>query len=193
MDEAALIASLQRREALAFEQLVRAYGPRMLAVAKRFLRNDEDAADALQDAFVSAYRAIDRYAGGAKLSTWLHRIVVNAALMRLRTLRRKPELSIESLLPQFLEDGHQTSPSAKWPETSHALEQRETLALVHRLIDELPSGYREVLLLRDIEGVDSEQAASLLGLSPNAVKVRLHRARQALRMLLAPYMQGGLP
>jgi RNA polymerase sigma-70 factor, ECF subfamily len=192
IDDADLVARLQQREPAAFEQMVRAHGPRMLAVAKRFLRNDDDAADVLQEAFVSAYRAIDKFAAESKLGTWLHRIVVNAALMRLRTRQRKPEVSIETLLPQFLEDGHQVKSTIAWPDSSQSLERRETHELVRRLIDQLPDGYREVLLIRDIDGLDTEEAANLLGLSVSALKVRLHRARQALRTLLDPHMQGGL-
>ena len=89
-EEAKLVAALQRGEAQAYERLVRANTPRMLVVARRYLQTDEDARDAVQEAFVSAFRAIDRFEGGAQLSTWLHRIVVNACLMRLRTRRRKP-------------------------------------------------------------------------------------------------------
>jgi RNA polymerase sigma-70 factor (ECF subfamily) len=190
-DDAVLVARLRQRDAAAFEQLVRTEGPRMLAVAKRFLQNDDDAADAVQEAFVSVYRSIGNFAAESKLSTWLHRVVVNAALMRLRSRKRKPEVSIESLLPQFLADGHQAKSSVKWQETSQSLERRETLELVRRLIDQLPDGYREVLLVRDIDGLNTDEAANLLGLTNSAVKVRLHRARQALRTLLDPHMRGG--
>ena len=83
----------------AFEQVVRAYGGRLLAVARRIVGSEEDARDVVQDAFLNAFRSLDRFEGNAKLSTWLHRIVVNAALMKLRTRKRKPEQSIETLLP----------------------------------------------------------------------------------------------
>ena len=75
----------------------------MLAVARRLLRSDDDAADAVQEAFISAFRAIGNFEGGAKLSTWLHRIVVNASLMRLRKRTRRPEVSIDELLPKFVD------------------------------------------------------------------------------------------
>jgi RNA polymerase sigma-70 factor (ECF subfamily) len=105
--------------------------------------------------------------------------------MKLRTRRRKPEEPIDDLLPGFLENGHQAHPGAAWPETADAiLERREARELVRRSIDELPETYRTVLLLRDIEGLDTDHAARALGVSANAVKVRLHRARQALRTLL---------
>ena len=113
--ESALLERLRAGEAAAFERLVREQGGRMLAVARRFLREDEDARDAVQDAFLSAFRSLDSFEGQAKLSTWLHRIVVNAALMKLRARKRRPEESIEELLPRFLEDGHQAEPATPWP------------------------------------------------------------------------------
>jgi RNA polymerase sigma-70 factor (ECF subfamily) len=188
--ESALIARLQAGDASAFAELVRAQGPRMLAVARRLLRSDDDAADAVQEAFISAFRAIGNFEGGARLSTWLHRIVVNSSLMRLRTRTRRSELSIDELLPKFVEDGQHIDEPREWrsPEPLDALERRETRLLVRGLIDRLPSDYRTVLLLRDIEGLDTKETADLLGVTPNAAKIRLHRARLALRTLLDPHM-----
>jgi RNA polymerase sigma-70 factor (ECF subfamily) len=193
--EAALVARLRAGEEAAFAELVKSQGGRLLAVAQRMLRNEEDARDAVQDAFLSAFRALDRFDGAARLSTWLHRIVVNAALMKLRTRRRKPESSIEDLLPSFLEDGHAAQPSVPWRDASDGeLDRRETRELVRRSIDALPETYRTILLLRDVEELDTEEAARLLGLTANAAKTRLHRARQALRALLDPHLrEGGAP
>jgi RNA polymerase sigma-70 factor (ECF subfamily) len=183
----ALLARLREGDDAAFEELVRSQGGRLLAVARRFLANEEDARDAVQEAFLSAFRSLDRFEGNARLSTWLHRILVNAALMKLRTRRRKPEKSIEDLLPRFLEDGHLAIPASEWRKTPEAeLERRELREIVQRSIQELPENYRNVLMLRDIEGLDTEEAANLMGISANAVKTRLHRARQALRGLLEP-------
>ncbi len=189
--ESAFVARLQANDALAFAELVRAQGPRMLAVARRLLRSDDDAADAVQEAFISAFRAIGNFEGGAKLSTWLHRIVVNASLMRLRNRTRRPEISIDELLPKFVEDGQHIDEPREWrsPEPLDALERRETRTLVRGLIDQLPTDYRTVLLLRDIEGLDTKETAELLGVTPNAAKIRLHRARLALRTLLDPHMR----
>jgi RNA polymerase sigma-70 factor (ECF subfamily) len=189
--ETALVARLQASDAAAFAELVRAQGPRMLAVARRLLRSDDDAADAVQEAFISAFRAIGNFEGGAKLSTWLHRIVVNASLMRLRNRARRPEVSIDDLLPKFVEDGGHVDEPREWrsPEPLDALERRETRELVRGLIDRLPTDYRTVLLLRDIEGLDTKETAELLGVTPNAAKIRLHRARLALRTLLDPHMR----
>jgi RNA polymerase sigma-70 factor, ECF subfamily len=188
-DDSGLLARLRSREEAAYEELVRRYGGRLLAVARRFLPVEEDARDAVQDAFLSAFRSIDSFEGHAQLSTWLHRIVVNASLMKLRTRRRKPEQSIEELLPGFLEDGHLERPASPWrSEEVDPAERAELRDLVMRSIHSLPEGHRNVLLLRDIEGLDTEEAAELLGISPGAVKTRLHRARQALRELLEPHL-----
>jgi RNA polymerase sigma-70 factor (ECF subfamily) len=190
LDESALLERLRAGEDAAYEELVRAYGGRLLAVARRLLRSEEDARDALQDAFLSAFRSIGGFEGQARLSTWLHRIVVNAALMKLRSRRRKPEQSIEELLPSFLEDGHMANPPAEWQRPSGEFAERNELRkLLLEKIHELPENYRNVLLLRDIEELDSEKTAELTGLSVGAVKTRLHRARQALRGLLEPHLR----
>jgi RNA polymerase sigma-70 factor (ECF subfamily) len=192
LDEAALLGRLRARDEAAFEELVRKYLPRLLALARRIVGNDEDARDVVQDGFFSAFRHLDRFAGDARLSTWLHRIVVNTALMKLRTRRRKPEESIEPLLPAFLADGHHAEKFTAWNIPADALlSRKETRQAVRRRIDELPESFRTVLLLRDIEGLSTEETARLLEMTPNAVKIRLHRARQALRTLLAPTFARG--
>ena len=169
---------------------MRRHGGRLLAVARRFLRSEEDARDAVQDAFASAFRSIHGFEGNAQLSTWLHRIVVNASLVRLRRARRKPETSIEELLPGFLEDGHMDRPASPWrSEGPDPVERGELRALVLGSIQKLPESYRNVLLLRDVEDLDTEETAQLLEISPGAVKTRLHRARQALRSLLEPHLR----
>ncbi|MGE0042644.1 MAG: sigma-70 family RNA polymerase sigma factor [Vicinamibacterales bacterium] len=191
IDDAALLARLRSGDDDAYETLVRAYGGRLLAVARRFLGSEDDARDVVQDAFLSAFRSLDRFEGQARLSTWLHRIVVNAALMKLRTRRRKPEEPLDPLLPAYRDDGHYREHLSSWDEPADvALERRETRDLVRRLIDSLPETYRTVLMLRDIEGLGTEETATMLGVSTNAAKIRLHRARQALRTLMAPHFQG---
>ncbi len=190
----ALLERLRAGEEGAYEELVRTHGGRLLAVARRFLRNEEDARDAVQDAFASAFRSIDGFEGQAQLSTWLHRIVVNASLMRLRRARRKPEESIEDLLPGFLENGHLERPPSPWRrEDLDPAERAELRELVLDKIQQLPEGYRNVLMLRDVEDLDTEESAQALGISPGAVKTRLHRARQALRELLEPHLREDAP
>jgi RNA polymerase sigma-70 factor (ECF subfamily) len=191
-DDAALIRDLLSGDEAAFAFLVRSRGPRLLAVARRLLGNEQDAQDALQDAFLAAFKSLGSFQGGALLSTWLHRIVVNAALMKLRTRRRKAEEPIDTLLPDFLEDGHHVSRPLKWCDPADlGLEREETRRLVRGSIERLPEDYRIVLVLRDIEELDTMETARLLGIEAGAVKTRLHRARQALRALLAPQLSGG--
>lgn len=191
VDDIRLVERLRAGDEAAYEALVRLHGGRMLAVARRFVRDEDEAGDIVQEAFLSAFKSIDRYAGGSKLSTWLHRICVNAALMRLRGRRRRPERSIEDLLPKFLDDGHQADPAGPWNAvTDDTIDRRETRDLVRSKIDELPEAHRTVLLLRDIEELDTDETARVLDITPNAVKTRLHRARQALRTLLDPHFRG---
>lgn len=182
-----LLARLRSGEKFAAETLVREHAPRMLAVARRFLRSEEDSADAVQDAFLSAFRSLSDFEGNSALGTWLHRIVVNSCLMKLRTQARRRAAPIDDLLPEFDETGHHVRPVRSWEEQpSTRLARAETRAQVHTCIDQLPEPYRAVLLLRDIEELDTDQTAQELGITPDAVKTRLHRARQALRTLLAP-------
>jgi RNA polymerase sigma-70 factor (ECF subfamily) len=188
--DAALIAGLQAGESGAFETLLRDYGPRLLRLARRLLPNEEDARDALHDAMVNVYRSIGNFESGSALLTWLHRIVVNSALMKLRTRKRHPEEDIEQYLPRFLEDGHQRVPSTPWTESAQSVLEREELrAAVRAAIDKLPEAYRIVLQLRDIEELSTAETAEILGVTNNVVKIRLHRARQALKTLLDPPMR----
>ena len=182
--EAALLAALRAGSDAAYEELVRTTSPRLLAVARRIV-GEEDAHDTLQDALISAFRALDQFDGHARLSTWLHRIVVNTALMRLRSRKRRHEEPLEPLLPGFKDDGHQLREPVEWADGADVvLERDETRAFVRAQIARLPENYRTVLLLRDIEEMTTPEAADALGISENAVKIRLHRARQALRALL---------
>lgn len=187
----AALRALRAGSESACERFVRQYSPRMLAVARRFLRCEQDALDAVQDAFLSAFRSLQGFAGESQIGTWLHRIVVNACLMKLRTAKARPTTSIDRLLPAFDETGHHARAVSGWEQTPpEKLQSEELRGRVRECIDRLPEGYREVLLLRDIEEFDTEETARKLGISPAAAKVRLHRARQALRTLLDPIVRG---
>jgi RNA polymerase sigma-70 factor (ECF subfamily) len=193
-DDESLLAGLRAGDERAFEALVRTHAARLLSVARRFLRSEDDAQDAVQDAFLSAFKAIDTFQGGARVSTWLHRIVVNASLMKLRSRRRKPEEPIDDLLPQFIEDGHHLRRPTGWQERADVLvERREVRERVRECMDRLPESYRLVMILRDVEDLDTAETARLLGIEEGAVKTRLHRARQALRALLEPSLRRGTP
>jgi RNA polymerase sigma-70 factor (ECF subfamily) len=192
LDEGQLLDALRRGDDDAYERIVRELGPRMLAVARRFVRQDDEAEDIVQEAFIQAFKNIERFEGGSKLSTWMHRITVNAALMRLRKKSRRMEVAIEDLLPSYSDDGHRAELGEPWTERGEDVAIREeTRALVRQSIDRLPDSYRNVLMLRDIEQLDTAETAETLGITVNATKTRLHRARQALRELLDPHLQGG--
>jgi RNA polymerase sigma-70 factor, ECF subfamily len=186
VEEADLIRRLQAGDDEAFEMMVRLYGSRMLTIARRFLRVEQDARDAVQEALLSVFRSIGEFSGQSRLSTWLHRIVVNAALMQIRSRKSQRESSIEELLPHFDDEG-------SWLENRQGhynfgeqhLEERETRELVRRCIARLPDNYRSVLLMRDIEDRDYGQIAALIEARPGTVKIRVHRARQALRCLIS--------
>ncbi|MBY0400060.1 sigma-70 family RNA polymerase sigma factor [Myxococcota bacterium] len=190
MDERTLVAALRCGDERAFAQLVEDNTGRLLAVAKRIVRNPEDANDAVQNAFLQAFRAIGRFEGESKLSTWLHRITVNACLLRLRHAKRHPEAAIDDLLPHFDETGHRlgTDADTDWPEDApRQLEKHQLGKVVRDAIERLPENFRIVVTLRDIEGMSTEETAMALGIRPEAAKMRLHRARQALRTLLEPH------
>ncbi len=163
----------------------------MLSLATR-LCGPSDAEDAVQDAFLSALRALPKFDRRSSLKTWLHRITVNACLMRLRRTRRLAEEPIDDyLLPQFdrnhcrLED-----PWSQLVTVDEVIDNERRRSLVREKIAGLPDNYRVVLVLRDIEGYSTEQVAELLELSESNVKVRLHRARAALKRLLEPVLRG---
>src|SRR5687768_63945 len=137
MNDAALVEGLRAGDSDALRTLLDRYSPRLLRLARRFLSSEEDARDALQDAMVSVFKSIGSFESGSMLSTWLHRIVVNACLMKLRTKRRREELDIEEYLPRFEEDGHQTEPSQPWTESAETMLEREELrAHVRASIDQ---------------------------------------------------------
>lgn len=185
LDESAFLKLLKAGDDRAFEQFVRANTPRMLATARRLLGNEEESHDAVQEAFLSAFKGLPAFSGSSRLSTWLHRITVNAALMRLRRRKARPSVNLTDLLPTFLTDGHRENVVPAWnisPEAGPITD--ETRELVRRKINELPDDYRTVIILRDIEELDTDATAEVLGTTPGAVKTRLHRARQALRTLL---------
>jgi RNA polymerase sigma-70 factor (ECF subfamily) len=186
-EDGTLVDSLRNGDQQAFEILVRKFGPGLLATARRYLRSEDDACDVLQDGLLCAFKSIGKFKGDSQLSTWLHRIVINCALMHLRTQKRRSEIQgveIDELLPRFDPAGNWVDGESRSMPTQVYLEIFETKAMVRRCVDQLPHAHRLVLTLRDIDELDTEEFAALLGLTGNNVKVRLHRARQALKALI---------
>ena len=173
------------------ESFVREHAGWMLNVARRFFGNDPVAEDVVQDAFAQALKNMKQFEGRSALKTWLHRIVINQALMQLRSRKRRPEESLDHLLPEF--DINACRIEAAWPQLLNAEDicaQNQLRKLVHAKIASLPESYRSILLLRDIEDLSTAEVAKQLGLSEANVKVRLHRARSALKSLLDPVLRG---
>jgi RNA polymerase sigma-70 factor (ECF subfamily) len=183
-DEASLIASLRAGSDAAYEQVVRQYAARMRAAALRLLRNPEDADDAVQEAFLSAFKALARFEGRSGLGTWLQRIAINAALMKLRARKPIEEGAVDEHLPRFVGHGVFAEPVACWGDPCEPALREELVARVREAIGSLPERFRIPLVLRDIEGLSNDEVAAQLSISTNAAKIRVHRARQAVRALL---------
>jgi RNA polymerase sigma-70 factor (ECF subfamily) len=181
-DESEFILRLQNGDAASYETLVRHYGGKMLAVAKRYFKNDSDAEDCVQDAYIQAFRSIHSFEGRASLYSWLHRIVMNAAFMKIRAHKRRPEEFIDDNLALFDAQGRRFELEDEITLSSEdMLVDEEARLAVRGHIEQLPETLRNLLLLRDIEGYITEQSAELLGISPGAIKTGLHRARKLLK------------
>jgi len=179
-DESALVQRAKRGETEAYSELVRKYENKVFRLAKNITQNDEDAEDVLQDAFVKAYEHLDDFHEQSKFYTWLVRIAVNEALMRLR--KRKTDRTVP--LDEPVDTGEETvvREIAVWDDNP---EEKYGTTEIRRILDEaiqsLKPAFRTVFQLRDIEELSTEETAQLLGLSIPAVKSRLLRARLQLR------------
>lgn len=181
-EEAKLVARLARGESAAFEELVRDYGPRMLALARSYVPTEHDAEDVLQSTFVLVFRFIHRFEGGSQLSTWLHRITVNSALMWLRTRRRHPETQ----MPMVGAIDELTEPAGNPQESVlNELSARETRDRLDRAVGLLPNTARAAIRIRDVNRRTFAETALLLDRSLSTVKASVHRGRLALRATLS--------
>jgi len=169
-----LVTHLKQGHGDSYEPLLALHGPYLLRVARSILANDQEAADALQDALVSVVQKMESFRGEARLTTWLHQVVVNACRMRLRRRRRRPEEPIDVLDGRF----------ASGPSALDELERRQNQRRVREAIGRLPEPYRVVLALCYLEEVPVDHVTRRLGISGNAVRIRLCRARRELRRLL---------
>ena len=185
--DAELLSRLRSGEPAAFEELVRTYGGRLRAVALRLTIDEAEADDVLQDAFLSAFRSLDGFDGRADVGTWLHRIVINAALMKLRSRGRSGQTDLGQLLPEFLDTGVFATRQDSWEEPAdEPAIRRELLEQVHANIERLPDKHRVPVVLRDLEDLPFHEIAELLETTVGNARLRVHRARQALRTLLEP-------
>src|SRR5246500_4921600 len=187
-DELALVAAAKAGDVSAFEELVRRYDRNVFRIAQHITQNREDAEDVVQDAFFKAYENLDQFQGQSKFYTWLVRIAVNEALMKLR--KRRPERTVSLDEEVKTEDDALPREVADWtPNPEQQYTQAELRDILSRTIQGLPPGFRTVFVLRDVEGLSTEETAEALDLSIPAVKSRLLRARLQLRERLGRFFQ----
>jgi RNA polymerase sigma-70 factor (ECF subfamily) len=179
-DEAELVRRALARDDMAFRTIMERHNRRLYRIARSILRNDSEAEDVVQQAYVNAFTHLGGFRGDSCLATWLSRITMNEALGRLR--RERPAVDLETFEAQRTE-----AQIIKFPQTAtsddpeRTMAQREILQLVERATDNLPEIFRIVFMTRVIEGMSTEETANLLGLQPDTVKTRLHRARRLVR------------
>ena len=186
-----LVARARAKDFGAFEQLLDRYEDKIFRLAYRFVRNETEAKEVLQDTFLSIWRKLDTFKGDSQFGSWLYRVAANTALMRLRAQRRHPEVSTEELPIGYLDSYGQLPPAgenwAKRPDDE--LQSDELRRHIQSAVDALPEIYRTVFLLRDVEGLSTEETGEILGISVPTVKTRLHRARIALRDKISAYFE----
>ncbi len=187
-DESTLVAQSRQGDTVAFGELVRRYEAKIFRLAQHVTQNREDAEDVLQETFMKAHEHLDQFQGNSKFYTWIVRIAVNQALMKLR--RRKTDKSVS--LDEAIDTGEDTivREIAAWDENPEQRFSREELgAILDMAVENLEPPYRSVFELRDIEELSTEETADALGLSIPAVKSRLLRARLQLREKLTRYFK----
>jgi RNA polymerase sigma-70 factor (ECF subfamily) len=186
-----LVGRARNKDVAAFEELLGRYEDKLYRLAMRFVRNENDAQEILQDVFLSAWRNLPGFEGRAQFGSWMYRVTVNAALMFLRARNRHPEVMLDDIEPGTLHKVAEQSvhgSSEDWSQRPDEQFQSEELRRhIQTAVDALPDGLRTVFLVRDVEGLSTEETADLLGLSLPAVKTRLHRARLALREAIGQY------
>jgi RNA polymerase sigma-70 factor, ECF subfamily len=185
LDDKALVALALEREEAAFRLIMQRHNRQLYRVARGVLGNDTDAEDVVQETYVRAFTHLDGFRGGARLSTWLTRIALNEALGRVRDRRPTTDLRHLDAIDEQGEARVIFLPSARQdsnPEASAA--RAEARRLLERAVDQLPGPFRAVFVMRDVEELSVEETASQLGLRPETVKTRLHRARRQLRQSL---------
>ena len=187
-DESVLVDAARNGDVGAFEQLVRRYDRSVFRIAQHITQNREDAEDVVQDAFLKAFQNLGQFQGQSKFYTWLVRIAVNEALMRLR--RRRPERMVSLDEDIKTEEDSMPREVADWsPNPEQLYSQAELKDILSKTIQGLPPGFRTVFVLRDVEALSTEETAEALNLSIPAVKSRLLRARLQLRERLNKFFK----
>jgi RNA polymerase sigma-70 factor (ECF subfamily) len=186
-DESFLIQRLKCGDQAALESIFELYSGKLYRVAQRILGEAADTEEVIQDVFWTLYRKADTFKGESRLSTWLYRLTVNAALGRVRRGRKKKESEYDEFMPKFQKDGHHLArPVVDWSDTLDEKYGREEIhVLVGKALDQLKPLDKSVIVLSDLEDLSDKEIAAALGLTVSAVKTRLHRARLFMRGILA--------
>jgi RNA polymerase sigma-70 factor, ECF subfamily len=191
--EAELIRRILAGEAELFHELIRPYERMVYMTVFSVLKNEAEAEDGAQEAVINAYRHLASFRGDAKFSTWLVTIAINEGRRRLRKAKNAAEESIDERA-EGQEGEYTPAPLTDWREIPlEALERKELREALRTAVAELPEIYREVFTLRDLEEMNVEETAQVLGIQPGAVKVRLHRARMMLQKRLVPFLKATAP
>jgi RNA polymerase sigma-70 factor, ECF subfamily len=182
-DEEALLEGLRRKDRLACTCLLKRFAPRLFRLASQLTGDSDEAEDVLQESFIQACAHVADFEGRSGLGTWLHRIVVNTALAR---VRRKSLTTVPLEIDDLDRHAAQDSLIDRAAGPSDIVLEQERTETLERAVLALPDSLRAAFVLRDIEGLSTREAAAALGIAESALKVRLHRARAALRGMLAP-------
>jgi len=182
-----LINDFRKGDQLAFEELLSRYNNKVFSLASRLTRNPEDAEEVLQDVFVTVHRKIAGFEGKSSFSSWLYRVTVNAAFMKLRKRRQEPAVALEDVMQQKHHVAALESPEGAFVDSQSI--RNEMLEALEVAIRKLPDDYRPVFVLRDVDGLTSREVGRILNLTVPAVKSRLHRSRLMLRRRLSRFFE----
>ena len=189
-DEVQLVERARAGDLEAFEELLGRHQQRVMRVVLSILKEPMDAEEVAQDVFLTVFEKIDHFRGDSSFSTWLHRVAVNAALMRRRKSKADRSVPLDDVMPSFDERGHLAVDIADWSQQAgDPVLAREAGEVIEAAVEKLDEMYRTVFGLRDVQGFSTEETAEILELSVPAVKSRLHRARLFLRRELAEYFE----
>jgi RNA polymerase sigma-70 factor (ECF subfamily) len=181
-----LVERVKQGNSGAFEELVRRYEHKVYSITYRMMGNPEDAREAQQEAFLRAYRFLPKFESKSSFYTWLYRIATNVSLTKLRRRKAPPTVSLDEPLNEEGSGTLEIPDEVHTPQTE--FKRRRLRDAIQKAVDELPSDYKPVVVLRDMEGLPNEEVSETLGISVPAVKSRLHRGRMMLREKLAGYM-----
>jgi RNA polymerase sigma-70 factor (ECF subfamily) len=183
-----LVKGVTARDESCFEELVERYGSKVLNLALRITRNQEDSEEILQDVFITVFSKVGSFEHKSQFSSWLYRVTMNASFMKIRARNRRRSVSLEDIEPSTLNNwvGNRT----EMFDVDFMSSKHEIRDAIEAAVDKLPEDYRAIFILRDIDGLSNESVSKILQLSVPAVKSRLHRSRLIMRQQLKKYYEG---